>query len=169
MRKLVTILLIFGLISLGNNVFAQKKQTYKVNGTSYIYGETYKSTGNAKVERSTSAKDKFLKNQGYKKEPKGYQVDHIVPLSEGGADVPSNMQLIPIEQHKSKTARERAYNNTSSTYKAPYYRSNSTYKSSNSYSTPSFSNGTSKTIYTGSKGGHYYINSNGNKTYVKKK
>jgi len=40
-----------------------------------------------------------------------------------------------------------------STYTAPTYSSTSTY-------TPS------KTIYTGPRGGRYYINSNGNKTYI---
>jgi hypothetical protein len=40
--------------------------------------------------------------------------------------------------------------------------SNST--NTTSYSTPSYSS--SRTIYTGSRGGQYYINSNGNKTYV---
>jgi hypothetical protein len=37
--------------------------------------------------------------------------------------------------------------------------------STNSYSYPS----SSRTIHTGPRGGRYYINSNGNKTYVKKK
>src|SRR5574344_1569092 len=37
------------------------------------------------------------------------------------------------------------------------------------YSTQSYNNGSGKTIYTGSRGGQYYINSNGNKTYVPKR
>lgn len=54
-----------------------------------------------------------------------------------------------------------------STYSAPIEIS--TYTSTytppvNTYSTPSYSS--SQTIYTGSRGGQYYINSNGNKTYV---
>jgi len=36
-----------------------------------------------------------------------------------------------------------------------------------SFSTPSYSSAASSTIYTGPRGGTYYINSNGNKTYVK--
>jgi hypothetical protein len=169
MKRLGSVILLIGLIFTEGNMFAQKKQTYKSNGTTYYSNETYKTTGKPKVDRSSSAKTEFLKSKGYKNIPVGYQIDHIVPLSEGGLDVPSNMQLLPIDQHKSKTAHERAENSTSSTYRKPTYRSNSTYKNSNSYSTPSYRSGSSKTIYSGSKGGKYYINSNGNKTYVKKK
>ena len=59
-----------------------------------------------------------------------------------------------------------------SSYSTPSY-STSTYVtpasypstySTPSYSTPSYS---SQTIYTGPRGGTYYINSNGNKTYVR--
>jgi 5-methylcytosine-specific restriction endonuclease McrA len=34
-------------------------------------------------------------------------VDHIIPLSKGGRDEPSNMQLIPKSVHKQKTGSER--------------------------------------------------------------
>ena len=37
------------------------------------------------------------------------------------------------------------------------------------YSTQALNYGSGKTIYTGSRGGQYYINSNGNKTYVPKR
>lgn len=67
---------------------------------------------------------------------------------------------------------------TSSNYSTPTYRSTSTYSAPiqrstytptytppvTTYSTPSYSS--TQTIYTGSRGGQYYINSNGNKTYV---
>jgi type II secretory pathway pseudopilin PulG len=66
---------------------------------------------------------------------------------------------------------------TSSNYSAPTYRSTSTYSAPtrstyspsytapvSTYSTPSYT--PSPTIYTGSRGGQYYVNSNGNKTYV---
>lgn len=45
---------------------------------------------------------------------------------------------------------------SSSTYSSPSY--------SSSYSTPTYS---STPVYTGSRGGQYYINSNGNKTYIR--
>jgi len=32
----------------------------------------------------------------------GYQVDHRVPLYQGGSDAPSNMQWLSTEQHKAK-------------------------------------------------------------------
>lgn len=37
------------------------------------------------------------------------------------------------------------------------------------YSTQALNYGSGRTIYTGSRGGQYYINSNGNKTYVPKR
>ena len=37
------------------------------------------------------------------------------------------------------------------------------------YSTGAYNYGTGHTIHTGSRGGQYYINSNGNKTYVPKR
>ena len=37
------------------------------------------------------------------------------------------------------------------------------------YSTDAYNYGSGHTIYTGSRGGQYYINSNGNKTYVPKR
>jgi hypothetical protein len=169
MKRLGSIILLFVIVFSGNNMFAQSKQTYKVNGTRYIRGETYKTTGQPKVERSSAAKTEFLKSRGYNKVPSGYQVDHKVPLSEGGADKSYNMQLISTDQHKAKTANERASNSVSTTYKAPKYNSTSTYKGSSRYSTPSYSSSPSKTIYSGSKGGQYYINSKGNKSYTKRK
>lgn len=58
---------------------------------------------------------------------------------------------------------------TSSNYSAPTYSNTSTYTPTytppaTNYSSPSYSS--SQTIYTGPRGGQYYINSNGNKTYV---
>lgn len=56
---------------------------------------------------------------------------------------------------------------SSSSYSTPTYSSSyssSAYTMPTTYSTPSYSS--SNTIYTGSRGGQYYINSNGNKTYI---
>jgi len=87
--------------------YGLKKPTYKSGSTTYLMGENYKTTGMPKVKRNTGAKEKFLKSKGYDKAPKGYEVDHIIPLSRGGQDEPSNMQLLPKEVHKQKTANER--------------------------------------------------------------
>lgn len=56
-----------------------------------------------RIERSSKAKKEFLKSKGYNKVPKGYEVDHIIPLYKGGVDEPSNMQLLPKDIHKQKT------------------------------------------------------------------
>ncbi len=116
---------------------SQSKQTYTVDSTTYIYGEYYKTTGKPKVQRSAKARQEFLKSKGYDKTPDGYHVDHIIPLSQGGLDAPSNMQLMPMVEHKQKTSKERK-------------------------------NIANKTIYIGSRGGQYYINSKGNKVYISK-
>jgi len=66
----------------------------------------YSKASTTQPERSESEKKAFLRTRGLKRVPSGYQVDHIVPLSEGGADKPSNMELLPTSLHKAKTARE---------------------------------------------------------------
>lgn len=38
--------------------------------------------------------------------PPGCEVDHIVPLAKGGADVPANMQLLGGEALREKEATE---------------------------------------------------------------
>jgi len=144
--------------------FAQS--TYAIVSTEYYYDRTYSTTGHPMVKRSDSNRAAFLKSQGYTTVPYGYEVDHIIPLSQGGTDDPSNMQLLTIEQHARKTARERGSNSNATYPSAPAYRSSYTptprYTAPPNYGTPS------RTIHTGPRGGQYYINSNGNKTYIKK-
>jgi len=82
-------------------------KTYKTKETKYDYSKTYKSSGLPQVKRSASTREQFLKSKGYTKVPAGYEVDHIIPLSKGGKDEPSNMELLTIEQHKQKTASEK--------------------------------------------------------------
>jgi len=186
MKPKVVIFLIYCFLS-SSILVAQTKQTYKANGTTYVSGQTYKSTGAPKVERSSSARQEYLKSQGYNKVPAGYQVDHVVPLSKGGADQPYNMQIISTEQHKAKTAAERSSSTSYPSYSSPTTTQKSTYPAysppttttKSTYSTPTYSTPTynaptynsnsGKTIYTGSKGGQYYYNSKGNKTYTKRK
>jgi len=83
------------------------KSAIKVGGPKYNHNERYKRSGLPKVERNQSTKKQFLKSKGYKRVPSGYEVDHIIPLSKGGRDEPSNMQLIPKSVHKQKTGSER--------------------------------------------------------------
>jgi len=86
---------------------AYRKSTIKIGETKYNYNERYKTSWLPKVERNQSAQKQFLKSKGYSRIPPGYEVDHIVPLSKGGRDETSNMQLIPKGVHKQKTASER--------------------------------------------------------------
>lgn len=58
-------------------------------------------------QRALFLRNVFLKEQGIKPDasgkvnvPKGFQIDYIVPLNEGGSDLPDNMRLIPIESKK---------------------------------------------------------------------
>lgn len=170
-------------------------QTYTIGKTEYYSTQTYSTSGLPKVKRSAANKKAFLESRGYSSTPAGYEIDHIIPLSRGGSDSPYNMQLLTVEQHKAKTARERSatttgipsFTNSRSTYTVPIYNTSSTHKiptyntstykvpestySVPSYSVPSYSapahNG-GRNIQRGSRGGQYYINSNGNKTYIKK-
>lgn len=165
MKKILLIISIF-ITYLSNS-----QETYIVGKTEYYYNQYYSTTGKPAVKRNEANKKTFLKSQGYDETPYGYQIDHIVPLSEGGADDPSNMQLLTISQHKSKTARERANrSNTSTTYSSMNSYSNTT--STNSYDAPVTTAKYSRTengkiIYKGTSGGEYYVNSTGNKIYVK--
>ena len=57
---------------------------------------------NGKIKRSSSERKKFLKSQGLTHTPPGMQVDHIKPLSKGGADKMENMQLIRKDSEKER-------------------------------------------------------------------
>lgn len=159
------ILLIFALIT----SFSYSQETYIVGKTEYFYNQYYSTTGKPVVKRSETNKRIFLKSKGYSEIPNGYQIDHIIPLSEGGSDDPSNMQLLTIEQHKAKTARERT-NRSNSTYSS----TNSYYNSSSNYynepittATYSRTDNNGRLIYKGASGGEYYVSSTGNKVYVR--
>lgn len=71
-----------------------------------------------KIKRSSSAKREFIKQTGYPKGRPGYVVDHIVPLSKGGADKPSNMQWQTKQEAKAKDKWERGGKSPSSKKKS---------------------------------------------------
>ncbi len=50
--------------------------------------------------------ERFLEKQGLKKVPKGKEVDHKIPLEDGGSDTVRNLQLLTTKRHADKTARE---------------------------------------------------------------
>lgn len=82
------------------------QNTYKKGDTEYYTNQYYK-TGYPKVKRSQTNKKIFLKRKGLDKVPDGYEIDHIQPLSKGGTDSPTNMQLLTKEEHRKKTKLER--------------------------------------------------------------
>jgi len=57
-------------------------------------------------KRDPKVVDRFLKKEGFKKIPAGKEVDHKIPLADGGTDTIHNMQLLTKKQHAAKTARE---------------------------------------------------------------
>lgn len=67
----------------------------------------------SKRQSSPIQRNIFLVEQGYCtkiskcKVPSGYEVDYIVPLYAGGADLPSNMQLLTKEDHWEKSLNDR--------------------------------------------------------------
>ena len=56
--------------------------------------------------RDPKVVERFLEKQGLKKVPKGKEVDHKVPLEDGGSDTVRNLQLLTTKRHADKTARE---------------------------------------------------------------
>lgn len=99
-----------------------KKSSYSTTPTIKTYSpkkvssKSYKITSpkivsTNKPERSSAKKREFLRSRGYDKTPPGQEVDHVIPLSKGGADEPYNMELLPKEAHKQKTKMEKSGNN----------------------------------------------------------
>ena len=67
---------------------------------SYNYSVPRDSHG--RIKRSESARHTFMKQTGYPHGRKGYVIDHIIPLKEGGCDCPANMQWQTIQDAKAK-------------------------------------------------------------------
>ncbi len=163
--------LLIVLITLLNYSTSFCQETYSVDKTEYYNNQYYSTTGKPVVKRSESNKKEFLKSQGYQSTPYGYQIDHIKPLSEGGTDDPSNMQLLTISQHKQKTARERA-NRSNSNYlvNKPIYKSSITsneYGEQISYAKYSRTDFDGKLIYISENGKEFFFNDKERKVYVK--
>ena len=60
-----------------------------------------------RIKRSSTERYSFMKSTGYPHGRKGYVIDHIIPLKEGGCDCPSNMQWQTKEAAKEKDRWER--------------------------------------------------------------
>ena len=57
-------------------------------------------------KRDPKVVERFLEKKGLKKIPKGKEVDHKIPLVDGGSDSVRNLQLLTEKQHAAKTQRE---------------------------------------------------------------
>ncbi len=57
-------------------------------------------------KRDPEVVERFLKKEGLTKIPKGKEVDHKIPLIDGGSDTVRNLQLLTEKQHADKTERE---------------------------------------------------------------
>ena len=63
----------------------------------------------SREQRSAAAKRTFLRSVGLTQTPRGYVIDHAIPLCAGGLDAPSNMQLQTVEAAKVKDRWEKTY------------------------------------------------------------
>lgn len=61
------------------------------------------------IVRDIGARDEYLKLIGFDSVPDGYEVHHIIPLSEGGTDDPSNMVLLSESDHSQITKEHRDF------------------------------------------------------------
>lgn len=85
-----------------NGVFKGDAQDLQVlTEQGQIEGTTHLENGD--YTRSDSAKADFLEAHSIE-DTKGWQIHHVQPLSEGGADEPSNMVLVQPDEHSKITA-----------------------------------------------------------------
>lgn len=61
------------------------------------------------VERSPLVRQEFLAIHGLDDVPPGYELHHIIPLSEGGADAPENMVIVSEDVHRAITRAHRLF------------------------------------------------------------
>lgn len=73
----------------------------EIEGTEHIASED--------IDRSLAARNEFLHENGYNSCPEGYEVHHVIPLSEGGADAPDNMILLSEDDHDKVTAEHARF------------------------------------------------------------
>lgn len=60
-----------------------------------------------KIYRDYKAVRDFKRTHPKPNDGHAYDIDHVKPLSKGGADKPSNMQWIRTEDHRRKTTLEK--------------------------------------------------------------
>lgn len=72
-------------------------------------GEVSHAEHHIEVERSPLVRQAFLEMHGLEDVPSGYELHHIIPLSEGGADAPENMIIVPEDVHRDITRAHRLF------------------------------------------------------------
>ena len=60
-----------------------------------------------KIYRDYAAVRAFKRTHPMPSDGRAYDIDHIKPLSKGGADSPDNMRWVTVEEHRRKTAGEK--------------------------------------------------------------
>lgn len=89
-------------VFIGNESELQRLIAYgELEGTEHLNEED--------IQRDPAARDAFLNAHGLAQVPEGMEVHHVVPLSEGGADTPSNMILVTEAEHDVITAAHARY------------------------------------------------------------
>ena len=63
----------------------------------------------SEVIRSQDARMEFLAQHDLERIPSGWEIHHVVPLCEGGADSPENMVLLKAEDHDWITTQHRLF------------------------------------------------------------
>lgn len=90
-----------GIFEGDENDLTELSEVGMIEGTDHIDSDD--------LVRNIAARNDFLSSIGLDSIPEGYEVHHIIPLSEGGADDPSNMVLLTHEEHAQITAAHRNF------------------------------------------------------------
>lgn len=91
--------------------------THSSSGHRSTYSTSAKRDSHGHIARSSKAREQFMKQTGYPHGRPGYVIDHVKPLSEGGADNPSNMQWQTKAAAKEKDKWERGQLTKSKSHK----------------------------------------------------
>ncbi len=81
--------------------------SHRASSSHSIKCESCPRDSKGKIKRDPNAVSEFKRTHPKPSGCHQCEVDHIVPLSKGGRDVPSNMQWLPKEQHQDKTKLDR--------------------------------------------------------------